>query len=158
MVIVEAKVELQGLMERQIVVLRSILTNLHREHKVLSSPDGGDLEEIIQDRFSLFSSFEQLKSSFFQEIQKLSNSTENRDMGPFDEMLERLRQNLNSDDIELLLLSEQLKSLIVEIQRETTTILHFLEHKAFHNSPFYLPIPPVHHSQVVVGVVDEGAE
>ncbi len=138
-------------MEHQLGIMREILSSFKQEYQALVEDCVFAIEGVREQRLPLFVAFERWQRVFAFAVEELSDDTPVQS-DTFAEDLENLQKILLPGDIELHLLQEQLLSMFTEIQAQTTTILHFLEHKSM---PLVLQ-PLVAHKvhQLGIGLAD----
>lgn len=164
--VVEEKIKqnLQESMKRQLAVLRDILTSFHHEHSALMQENYPALKGIVEDRLHLMEVFQNWNERFLQSFDELSEQTTAALSSHPDHalvsLLEELQMYLKPDDVELLLLSGQLKEILGEIQRETGSLLHFLEHPgSLNEDPYLIKAPSQSHlAPMALALIEEGQE
>lgn len=152
------KDHLQDVMKHLLDLLREILASVHEERIVLEHDDIKRIQDVLKRRQDLLEAFIERYKDF---IYLLHNLTEDL-LHQFSlaEGLEWLQTNLNPEDVELLLLSEQLVSVGQEMQTETKTLISFLEYKSAFGSPLtaYLTKIKPKPARVAVGLMDYDEE
>lgn len=122
------KQELQGVMLRQLELLREILACIHEERLGIETDHISGINEILERRQQLLESFEEFHQKFTAIMSTLTGIHEKK--LPFLQSLEQIQKYLRPEDFELLLLIEQLSCITKEMTGETNSLVHILELKS----------------------------
>lgn len=117
-----AKDQLQEVMRRKVSVLRHLLISLHDEHHAIVARNQGMLDHVIEERLGIISAFEGWSQEFVTLVQHLAFEVEvpcsYSEALRYCEALEILHDCLDSEDVEILFLQRQVKSLVDQINHQ----------------------------------------
>ncbi len=124
--------QLEELISREIVILRSFLSNQRSEQTALLNKNNEQAEDFLDERLDLVAVFEKLREELitlvcqFAQQQKISRLegelTHQRS-------IEILEEYVPVEEIELHALLGQLKAILVEIKNRNDLTQYFLSHK-----------------------------
>lgn len=113
------KEALQEVMEREVALMRCLLTSLLDECNAIRMQDSHMFDNVMEERIDLIGSFEQWSEKLISLTIKLAKGAEVPVRGPrhlrHSEAIEVLQECLDPDDFELLSLRDQLSAIIDEI-------------------------------------------
>ncbi len=116
------KQELQEAMEREVSLLRNLLTSLHDEHVAILAENESMIEDVMEERLDLVSVFEQCSKTLITITRSLAEDVElsvsDDTILRHSEAIELLQKCLDPDDFELLSLRNQIQALMDEIYHQ----------------------------------------
>lgn len=122
------KQQLHDVLDRKLVILRSMLTSIRHEKHLLTSDQPSAQDQVIEGRLDLVIAFEKWNHSFMQNIQDfaafLNDPVKEEVLESFAHTLEWLQSHLLAADVELLLMCEQLTGILQEIKGEAASLVH----------------------------------
>lgn len=116
------KEELQEAMDREVILMRNLLTSLRGEYNAIKIHDTSMLDLVMEERINLFSSFEHWREKVISLAIKLAAHARIAIDSPstlrHSEALDLLYKCLEPDDFELLSVREKIIALIDEIHHQ----------------------------------------
>lgn len=113
---------LQEVMDREVVLMRNLLTSLRGEHNAIKMQDFSLLDQVMEERVTLFGSFEYWSEKLIALTIKLAKDVEVAiRSGPHlrhSEALDILQECFDLEDFELLSSRSQILALIDEIHHQ----------------------------------------
>lgn len=152
---ISLKADLQSLMEHLLVLSREILASIHEERIVVALEEIQHVKDVLNRREELVEVYGKCYKDFLHILKSMRNVPVSN--GSLIEELDWLHNNLDAEDFELLLLSEQLVRVEQEMETETQSLINFQKFRLAvgHPASSYLLKESPKPVRLAIGLADE---